>query len=404
MTTPQKTQRRLPSTEMGNLDADILAQVRDRHGRLITLAKPKLKSISDALGFTARFESPHVKSAYVDIFEDEGRITFEITRNTKPQDIGLRYMRERWEATEQSGAAERERKAKAESLLTRYTSSSLPKETLTQLIECLELKDVSFDSGSAAFVRVNFKEETAILIDDAAIDDAADDLQSESTKPPEAQESPTLLTPAESSKPDSKLNSSETAKEQKVNEQSATLTRRNGEDTDSLKYATYSRSEIDRLLKAQTENISNSLGSKITGHQKNLQDAIASQERALAKVVDTLTIQIEETKTKLEASSKGVQDSSKSSMDAFKSDLVKELDSFKQHLNKSILPNIKTIDDKLNQFEATIREANKPTPPDTKLLAISIAIGIMTLLNATMLYMVNDRLTRIESQRISAPR
>lgn len=399
MTTKSQKASHLPSNEVKDLDADILAQVKDRHGRLITLGKPKVKSITDALGFTARFDSPHIKSAYVDIFEDEGRITFEITRNTKPADIGLRYMRERWEAIEQSGAVERERKAKAESLLTRFTSYNLPRETITQLFDCLDLKQIAFEDGRAAFVRVNFKDETAFLVVD---DSSGDDIQN--SEPSTTTSNCSAQTKTKSQEPQPHQSQPQpAAKEPNVNEQSATLTRRNGEDTDSLKYATYSRSEVDRLLKSQTENISNTLGNRISGHQKNLQDAIANQEKALAKVVDTLAVQIEEAKTKLEASSKGVQDSTKTSMDTFRSDLLKELESFKQHLNKSILPNIKTIDDKLNGFEEAIREAKKPTAPDTKLLAISIAIGIMTLLNATMLYMVNDRLTKIESQRMTRP-
>lgn len=114
----------------------------------------------------------------------------------------------------------------------------------------------------------------------------------------------------------------------------------------SAKYATYSRSEIDQMLKQQAETVANALGSKISSQQRAFQDAVEKQEKTFAKISDDFAMKFDSTRTRLETQSKESEDSIRAELDTFKKDLSKELEQFRSQISKTVLPVAKFIDEK----------------------------------------------------------
>ena len=142
------------------------------------LADFRLKAIGEALGFAAKFESPEVFSAYLDIKGDEGYIYFEIKTNTRPMTLSLRYSAERWSAVDGRGAhttrkiSHSETAVKSRGALTIY-HAFLDKELLNKVCEQLE---IPVETQEKLLTRINFKEKTYSLV---ASEDAASDFPSQ---------------------------------------------------------------------------------------------------------------------------------------------------------------------------------------------------------------------------------
>lgn len=130
------------------------------------LADFRLKTIGESLGFAAKFDSPEVFSAYLDITGDEGYIFFEIKTNTRPQNISLRYAADRWDAVDGRAAHTKlknpysETTIKSRGALTVY-HAFLDAELLAKVCEQLE---ITAETQSKLLARVNFKEKTYSLV------------------------------------------------------------------------------------------------------------------------------------------------------------------------------------------------------------------------------------------------
>jgi hypothetical protein len=112
------------------------------------------------------------------------------------------------------------------------------------------------------------------------------------------------------------------------------------------KYATYSRSEVDQLMKQQLENISSALGGKISSAQRMFQDAVEKQEKTFSKLSDDFVVKFDQTRVRLENTSKDSADSIHAELETFKKDLSKELGEYRAQINKAVVPVARFIEDK----------------------------------------------------------
>ncbi len=131
------------------------------------LADFRLKAITEALAFAARFESPEVFAAYLDIKGDEGYVTFEIKTNTRPMTIALRYQADRWSAVDGRGAHTILKNTTAETPVVKSRGEltifhAFLDATLIEKI-CIEL-DINVETQPKLFTRINFKEKTFSLV------------------------------------------------------------------------------------------------------------------------------------------------------------------------------------------------------------------------------------------------
>ena len=151
------------------------------------------------------------------------------------------------------------------------------------------------------------------------------------------------------------------------------------------KYATYSRSEVDSMLKQQTENIASALGSKISSQQRTFQEAVDKQEKSFAKLSDGFVSQFDQTRQRLENSSKQTEESIRAELEKFKAELSKELDQHRAQLNKSIVPVAKFIEDKNAKPEKAQKEIKAAASPSQ---APSDGYGLKPLLIANLVLML----------------
>lgn len=343
-----------------NIEAGIKYQ-----GRLYRLSADAIKTLSELVGFTTKFDSPSIRTCYLDLFKADGTVVFEIERNTNPTELGLRYSRDRWSSLE---TATKGGNALRPWIKTCYQARFLPEKILFGLTEQLKLK---FDQREHFFVRINFKDRTVGLI--------AEEKYLEEF-PAGAYQAFALPADNVVTIESTTLESEATfAKEAKPGDSSRPIRQTTQEPTH--KYATYSQSEIDRMFKLQTESIANSLGAKISSQQRAFQDVIITQEKSFAKILDKLVAELEETKAKLEEYSKNSQEAKKAELAQFNASLSKELSEFRTHLNKNVLPISKTFEEKIQSIQATAKTTGKENQRPL-LIGIAAAI-IVTILACT---------------------
>lgn len=167
------------------------------------------------------------------------------------------------------------------------------------------------------------------------------------------------------------------------------------------KYATYSMSEIDAMLKLQAENIGAALGSKIASQQRTFQEAVTSQEKTFSKLSDNFITQFESARVKLESTAKSTQETTLTELDSFKKQLNKELEQYRTQINKMVIPVTKALEEKpVKAKEKPVQE--KPSGKVTVVAdktATKLGIASLVLLMATMLlsFMTWAKVTEVES-------
>jgi hypothetical protein len=144
------------------------------------------------------------------------------------------------------------------------------------------------------------------------------------------------------------------------------------------KYATYSMSEIDQMLKQQAEAIGNSLGAKISSQQRTFQEAVTAQEKAFTKNADGFIARLEMVLQKVEGASKASQESVSRDMEEFKRVLAKELEQHRSQINKTVLPVAKALEDK------PVRP-QKERPEKQSTVQVKSDPALKTLLMATLI-------------------
>lgn len=333
-------------------------------GAIFKMDPDASKQLSELLGFNANFDYPGLRTAFIDIIDSASFCTIEIERNAKPNDIGLRYSRDRWEPVEGTG---RNADTASPFVRTEFEARLFDEKMMGLIAELLKIEAAQ---ANDFIIRVNFKDKTCGLIcpesDAFAIPAGAFStfrLPGEKmllSRPGISDESPpaTEQEPLEQS-PSSQIKeplaerkdsiqgpTQEVKLEQLQKPQLANQEHRREEMESSAKYATYSRSEVDQMLKLQAETVANALGSKISSQQRVFQEAVEKQEKSFARISDDFASKFDQTRSRLEAQSKQSEDSIRADLDTFKKDLSKELDQFRSQLNKTVLPVAKFIDEK----------------------------------------------------------
>ncbi|MBX9879451.1 MAG: hypothetical protein K2Y22_13400 [Candidatus Obscuribacterales bacterium] len=347
--------------EFGMFDTMYLEPDKKYQGRLYRISPDSVRMMSELLGFTARFDAITVRSAYVDVVKTEGHAAFEIDRNTKPTDIGLRYSRDRWTGSDSTANQGEDRLRPW--LTTFYEARFLPEKTLSTLAEHLR---INAEDLVNFYVRINLKDRIAGLI--------AEDSQIEAFPSgafsvfalPEGHVAVIPLTEIAD-------NANQPAKAAPAPQFASSY----ATSEPGPKYATYSKSEIDLMLKQNADNLANALSGKISALQRSVQDASASQEKSFAKVIDKFTSQVDEARTKIDATSKSAQETTHKELDQFGKHLEKELEQFRSQINKNIAPLSKTVDDKVKMLESISKAGPAALAPIIKRSTTIVVVAVV---------------------------
>jgi hypothetical protein len=356
--------------EFGVLDLQPFELPNKRYvGRIYRLSVEAVKAVSEAVSFTARFESNLVRVAHFDAYKSTGNAVIEVARNAKPLEIGFRYSADRFSSLEKPTKGNESLRPWLRST---YLVKSLPSKVFATVCDQLKIR---FEDRDLFYIRVNFKDLTYALIAEEGQSDkfpigafSSFQLPGESIK--------TVVTlPFED-----KVSLPEMVK--KVNQ--VEIERTAGIASNSAKYATYSRSEVDQLLKQQLEQVTATIQSRATGQKKELQDALKTQEKNVQKVVDELHVYSENIKKSLEKVQSAKESSVAESIAQMKGELTEQIDQFKIHLNKSVMPSMKTLEDRVvaivksNQAESNV-QPSKTNPAGLTLGLIALVIAVVDL-------------------------
>jgi hypothetical protein len=415
--------------EFGLLAADQIDLQKKYQGRIYRLSTEAQRVLPEIVGFTAKFDSPTVRSAYVDVFKTEGFAILEIDRNTKPTDVSLRYMRDRWHVLEVSSKGA---DALRPWVRTDYDAAFLPEQVFHGVAEQLRVKA---DELAHFYVRLNFRDRIVGIIteeqyahelptgafevfslpsqnvntvpvtsyaDETEIINVQTNLQGEDmeergmqagveqinevisqleTSESKASESPTSV----SSLPEDKSNGvffspvapeaprveaqiePKPAKPYQYESVQASREARYQASRPPIepqaKYATYSKSEVDQMLKQQTESITSALSGKVSSQQRLLQEAIANQEKNLSKITDKFLAEFEQARVRQEASNKSALEISHKELEQFRQALNKELDQHRAQINKNVIPLSKTFDEKLKALQEVSKQGGESIKP-----------------------------------------
>jgi hypothetical protein len=359
--------------EFGRFDKAALdLQGKNYQGRVYRLTPEECKVVAETIGFTARFDHANIRQAYVDIANRTGTLTTEITKNTKPTDIALRYAADRWAALERPKNSESLRPW----LRSQYQARLLPDKTLIALAELLKLKIEERDNF---YIRVNFKDQTFALI---AEKEQAEKFPIKAFSVFSLGNSEIAL--VNSSDPieynaDQGTRDNMTENNQEPTRQSPQPLRMPSSSESSspgTKYATYSMSEVDQLLKQQSELIINTLSAKVNAQQKVLQESLKTQEINIGKIVDDLHAYGDSVRKRIESAEAQQKDMVQKVVEQTKNGLLTEIEQFKVYVNKSVTPNIKVLDDRV---KAIVSEHQEKATPKEKKLSYGMILTLLAL-------------------------
>ncbi len=421
--------------EFGRIDVSWVDLSKKYRGAIFRLNQDAAKQIAEIAGFMANFEFSGIRTAILDFYKTDGHIVFEIERNTKPSDVSLRYSRERWITQDQNKADNLRPWLKTE-----YRAKLVSDKVIGLIAEQLKMQT---DAASNFVIRLNFKEKTFGLIceekfvekmptgsfapfslptesmialatkNDAATTLSQDDQAlSESTEAAANTIEPAAISsqPPTASQPSDSNAKKETSEVKKSKEDKTVeidLNRVRSNNMESTpKYATYSRSEIDNMLKQQAETVASALGSKISSQQRVFQEAAEKQEKSFAKLSDAFVAQFDQTRVRLEKTSKDSEQVVKTELETFKKELGKELENYRAQINKTVVPVAKFIEDKNTEQPKKAAKEQSP-PPAAKnqvpsqsdsyikpLVLSNLVLGIILL--ATIFGIVVPQLAKVE--------
>lgn len=351
--------------EFGLFDLVYLEPDKKYQGRIYRLGSEQVKMLSEALGFTAKFDHSSIRAAYIDVIKTEGHITFEIDRNTKPTDLNLRYMRDRWNATD---AGARGADALRPWIKTQYDTRFLPEKVFAILANQLRM---NVEDLERFYIRLNLKDRTAGLI---AEDQYIDQFPTQPFQVFALPEGHVATVPTVDVAVEGLASIPRRAEESAPSQDSGP------------KYATYSKSEIDRMLKTQSDNITSALSGKISQQQRIFTEAVEAQEKAFAKITERFATQFEEARVKLESHTKAMQENGKAEMQKLSEDLSRELTDFRAHVNKNILPVSKVMEEKIREIQVVASTKTEKENLKPLLLGVAAALLVAIIGGTALLY------------------
>jgi hypothetical protein len=347
-------------------------------GKSYRLSPELAKSLTESLGFTAKFDAATVRLAFLDAYKNDVTLVLEMTRNTKPSDVALRYSSDRWTCLE---SATRMNDGLRPWRRSSYRAKSFSDQAALAICDAAR---IDFRDRDKFFIRVNFKDGTCGLIAP----------EENLGKFPGSAYS-TFTLPLDQANVVRAYNEDE-GKMAQVESAKLTvesLTGGNGsalKESQGAKYATYSRSEVDQLLKQQNDQLNSALVNKVASQRKEFNEALKNQEKNLAKIADELKIYSENVKKQLDGMQARKHADIDDSVDKARRELVAQIEQFKTHLNKSVLPSLKNLDDRVRTIvESTLTPTANPQGQKggqsaMVLAAIAILIGIVNLVSLLM--------------------
>jgi hypothetical protein len=151
--TPQSGTASIP--EYGLVNLLYIDPTKQYTGKMYRLSKETVRQIAEMAGFTAGFEHGEIRTALMDLFKHDGTILFELDSGAKPNEVIVRYMRDRWSAVESSVVTAEP------TLRTTYVAHSFPENVLLSIAEQLRLPA---NRVSDFVIRINFKERSCGLL------------------------------------------------------------------------------------------------------------------------------------------------------------------------------------------------------------------------------------------------
>lgn len=349
-------------------------------GAVYKLTVEDLQSLSEALGFTARFESHLVTAAYLDVISGDATLLLEISKNSRPADVAVRYSRDRWTANEQRKHLD----ARKRVLKTSYHADSLPADSVEEICGLLKISPKDFQT---CVIRVNFKAATTTLIV-SSVD--AEKLPAKSICAFSVLNGEVSLAPNEfgesmspTSSPTSTVNTVSFHKDgafsKDVNVQL---------NSDSWKYATYSQSEVDRLLKVQAENITAALTAKISAQQKLVQELVSTQEKTSRKIINEVDDQIEQFNVSAVKAADNHNEQMKTLMEKAQNEIEVQLEQAKADLDRTLMNDLKGVDKRIQHIEASLQSMSETKQSsNSQALIILVALSmVLSLANLIMLF------------------
>jgi hypothetical protein len=141
------------------------------------------------------------------------------------------------------------------------------------------------------------------------------------------------------------------------------------------RYATYSQSEVDQLLRQQSEQMTALIQSKITSQRKEIAESLKANEKQLKQIADDMKIQSEDLRKKLEQSHNTKASSFAESSAKASAELNQQVEAFKNHVNKNILPSLKNLDARiLSILKEAKPEAEEKQESKAPLMLSSLAV------------------------------
>lgn len=427
--------------EFGLLSADQIDPEKKYQGRMYRLGAEAQRTLPEIVGFTAKFDSATVRSAYVDIFKTEGFAILEIDRNSKPTDVSLRYMRDRWHVLEVTSKGA---DALRPWVRTDYDAAFLPMEVFHGIADQLRVKA---DELAHFYLRLNFRDKIFGIITEEQyahelptgafevfslpsqnvntisvagyseesemnqlnVQGGSEYMTSESTasQPTDSQsvsnqeveastqsdmseskeissketQQDSFYTPAIQAAPKAEPRPEPKPAQPYQYDSSQSSQSRYAQSRPQAevqpKYATYSKSEVDQMLKQQTESITSALSGKVASQQRLLQDAINNQEKNLSKITDKFLAEFEQARVRMEASNKGALETSHKELEQFRQSLNKELDQHRAQINKNVIPLTKTFDEKLKALQEISKKGGDSIKPIITRSTGSIVVAVI---------------------------
>ncbi len=153
------------------------------------------------------------------------------------------------------------------------------------------------------------------------------------------------------------------------------------------KYAIYSKSEVDNLIKLNIEAVSEQLGKKITNHQKQFQETVAKQEITFKSATDNVLKRIENIENNNKKNLDQHESSIKQTFTSFKEDFNGEINLFKTTILAKLTNQVKATEDNISNLVNKVK--NVSSNDDLKSVrSIIVVILIMSIVNlAAMVFM-----------------
>ncbi len=157
------------------------------------------------------------------------------------------------------------------------------------------------------------------------------------------------------------------------------------------KYAIYSKSEVDNLIKLNIEAVSEQLGKKITNQQKQFQETATKQEIAFKVATDNVLKRIENIENTNKKNLDNHENSINNLFSLFKENFNNETNQLKTNLISKLTSQVKSTEDNLNNLINKVKSIN----PDNQIQPIKTMMLInlfMAVINIALIVLIYFKL------------